>query len=332
MSEQTDVKKRRPFLQETNPLLLKELRGRMRGARAFVVLSLYLLVLSCIASVVYYVYTASSGGMGGGPDLAYLGKTFFGTVVIIEILMTLFITPAFTAGAISGERERKTYEVLRTTLLSARQVVFGKLGSALMYIFLLILVAVPMQSLAFLFGGVTVGEFAVALVLLTVSAMTFAVIGLFFSSLVQKTLVATVLTYAAILVLSLALPAVLLLLAGLGGSYLYTLDNMEPSSSAIPPWIWEAALMYGAILLASLSPLSTAILTETFLEQYDTLFFHWEEVGHMFVSYGPSMPAPPATQSIPILSPWILMVAIYLALAALLLFLTVRRVRRRAAE
>ena len=53
---------------ESNPLLLKELRGRMRGARAFVVLTVYLLLLSCFTSIIYYAYAASSRGPGGGPD------------------------------------------------------------------------------------------------------------------------------------------------------------------------------------------------------------------------------------------------------------------------
>ena len=93
---------------EFNPLLVKELRGRMRGARAFVVLTVYLLLLSCFTAIIYYAYSASARGLGGGPDMAYLGKTVFASVILIEIFMVTFITPAFSAGAISGERERKT--------------------------------------------------------------------------------------------------------------------------------------------------------------------------------------------------------------------------------
>ena len=74
---------------ESNPLLVKELRGRMRGARAFIVLTVYLLLLSCFTSIIYYAYSASARGPGGGPDMAYLGKTVFASVIIIEIFMAI---------------------------------------------------------------------------------------------------------------------------------------------------------------------------------------------------------------------------------------------------
>ena len=147
---------RRRRLPESNPLLIKELRGRMRGARGFVVLTVYLVLLSCFAAVVYYAYTLNASSPMGGLDMAELGTAVFASVVIIEIFMVMLITPAFTAGAISGERERKTFELLRTTLLSGRQLVYGKFASALTYMLLLILTAVPLESLAFFMGGVVV--------------------------------------------------------------------------------------------------------------------------------------------------------------------------------
>ena len=53
----TTVKRRSLLRREFNPLLTKELRGRMRGARAFVVLTVYLLLISCVASIIYYSYS-----------------------------------------------------------------------------------------------------------------------------------------------------------------------------------------------------------------------------------------------------------------------------------
>ena len=193
-----------------NPLLVKELRGRMRGARAFVVLSIYLLMLCCFTSFIYYAYTASMSGPSSGSSMAYLGKVVFSSVVVIEIFMVTFLTPAFTAGAISGEKERQTYELLRTTLLPARKVVLGKFYSALTYMLLLILAAVPLESLAFVLGGVELGELVLALVILLVAAVFFAAVGLFFSSLMRSTLAATILSYVVALLGTIGLPVLLL--------------------------------------------------------------------------------------------------------------------------
>ena len=48
----------------SNPVTVKELRGRMRGRRAFAVLTLYLLILSGVITVVYLAYSANASGPG----------------------------------------------------------------------------------------------------------------------------------------------------------------------------------------------------------------------------------------------------------------------------
>lgn len=292
---------------EFNPLLRKELRGRMRGARAFVVLTIYLLLLSCFTSIIYYSYSSLAHAPGGGPDMSYLGKAVFAGVVLIKILLVTFITPAFTAGAISGERERKTYELLRTTLLPAGKLVVGKLGSALTYMFLLILAAVPLESLAFMLGGVVIEELAVALVILLVTAFAFAAVGLLFSSLVRTTLASTVLAYSVALLMSVGLPALLLLLSALVG----LVSGYGPSA---PPWTVQAVLYYGLYLTAGLSPITAAILTEATLEAHNTIWLFWETVG--------------ATHRILIPSPWIIYTVIYLAVGLVALLVATARVRR----
>lgn len=300
------VKRRRWLRRESNPLLVKELRGRMRGARAFVVLTVYLLLLSCFTSIIYYAYVANTSGPGGGAEMAYLGKTIFASVVIIEIFMVTFITPAFTAGAISGERERMTYELLRTTLLSARKLVFGKLASALTYMFLLILAAVPLESLAFVLGGVVVEELAIALVILLVTALAFAAIGLLFSSFLRTTLASTVLSYIVALMLTVGLPVLMLISAALLDSFMYDFDP--------PSWIVEAGLMYLVLFLVSLSPVSAAVATELVLEEENAILYFWYDID--------------STHRIPIPSFWIMYALVYLGLALVLLLITVLRVRQ----
>ena len=86
----------------------------------------------------------------------------FAAVLGIQAFLIVFIGPAFTAGAISGEKERQTYDLLRTTLLPAGALVRGKLISALGYVFLLVFASVPLQSVAFLLGGVALEELIIS--------------------------------------------------------------------------------------------------------------------------------------------------------------------------
>jgi ABC-2 type transport system permease protein len=309
----TTVSRRHRPRREANPLLVKELRGRMRGARACAVLTVYLLLLSCLTSLVYYTYNASVSGLGGALDTADLGRTVFATVVLIELFMVVFITPAFTAGAISGERERQTYELLRTTLLPARRLVLGKLVSALTYILLLVLAAVPLESLAFVLGGVVVEELLLALVILLVTAFAFAVFGVFFSSLARTTLVSTVLTYATALLTTIGLPLLLLIF----GVVLVDPVTSGLSSSATS-WALDAALAYALYLTAGLSPLTAAIFTEETLQQEGAVLYFWHQVD--------------ATHRVPIPSAWIVYTVAYLVLALVLLVITVLRVRRQETQ
>jgi ABC-2 type transport system permease protein len=301
-----------------NPLLVKELRGRMRGARAFVVLTVYLLLLSCFTSIIYYAFTASVSGPGNASGMAYLGKVVFSSVVIIEIFMVTFITPAFTAGAISGEKERQTYELLRTTLLPAHKVVFGKFSSALTYMLLLILAAVPLESMAFVLGGVEVEELVLALVILLVGAFFFAAMGLFFSSIMRSTLASTILSYVVALLGTVGLPIVLLILSTLLSPAIY-------GASSSTSWMVEAAMMYAIILFSGLSPIATAVLTEVFLLEEDTLFYFGYDIY-------PGIGGGSSPHTIPIPSPWTIYVLIYMAVALLLLLMTILQVRRQARQ
>jgi ABC-type transport system involved in multi-copper enzyme maturation permease subunit len=163
-----------------NPIVLKELRARMRGRQASILLTAYLGVLALLVILVYLVFRSSSSATGSANDLRMLGKTIFGLIVGVEFLAVCFIAPGLTAGAISGERERQTLDLLRTTLLTARGLVFGKFFAALSFLVLLLFTALPVQSLAFLFGGVAVEEVLVGALLLFVTAMTFCAAGMVF--------------------------------------------------------------------------------------------------------------------------------------------------------
>src|SRR5438874_5998014 len=128
----------------------------MRGWRALVILVIYLLVLSLITWLTYIAV----GGLNAtsGPQASQIGKGIFAVLVIFQTILVSLLTPAFTSGSITSEREHKTYDLLMTTLLTARSVIFGKLGSALGYVLLLLLALIPLESLTFMFGGVSPEE------------------------------------------------------------------------------------------------------------------------------------------------------------------------------
>jgi ABC-type transport system involved in multi-copper enzyme maturation permease subunit len=148
-------------------------------------------------------------------------------VAVLEFIMVIFIMPALTAGSISGEKERRTLEVMMTTKLTPAQVVFGKLQAALSTMLLLVVSSLPILALVFVYGGVTFRD----LLLLFISYMTAAFfaggLGICCSAVFGKSTVATVVSYVLLGVLALGTYGVNWLAVYMGGA-----DAMAVSTGA----------------------------------------------------------------------------------------------------
>ncbi len=185
-----------------NPVLARELKQRMRGRHTWIVLTLYLAVLAVLLRWIYV--TAARDGLDGGVDLlasAAVGRAVFQWLLFFMLLLVCFIVPGLTAGAISGERERQTLVSLQITLLRARSIVFGKLLASLAFVVLLIVASLPLVTVPFLVGGVSVSEMVRGLVMVVATAVTLACLGLACSALLRRTQAATVLAYGITLTL-----------------------------------------------------------------------------------------------------------------------------------
>lgn len=287
-----------------NPVVMKELRGRMRGARAFIVLTVYLGLMSGFATLVYVLFlqALSSGQTAQG---GLIGRTLFYSIAGIELFLVTFIAPAFAAGSISGERERQTYDLLRTTLLPARSLVLGKLVSTLSYVFLLLLAAIPLQSIAFLFGGVTETEIILSFVILAMTALLLGAVGVFFSAITTRTLHASVMSYTFSLFTVLVLPVALLVI----GPFF---QSITTALSGTP--LLEMGVYYLVGLLIATNPMATLAVT-LFLVTGD---------------FGAGAFTLPLNSGgvVTLVSPWIPFVILGVITVVMLLVVAVRRVRQ----
>jgi ABC-type transport system involved in multi-copper enzyme maturation permease subunit len=296
--DHTDRRGRQRF----NPVALKELRSRMRGSRAFWALSLYLLLLSAVITLVYL--SARASGPVSGPDPRAAGKGIFSAVALLQAFAVLFLTPAFTAGAIVGEKERQTYDILRTTSLTARAFVAGKLISAFAFMFLRIAAAIPLQSLAFLLGGLSPIELLISQAMLLVGAVFYSLLGLFFSSLMRSTISATISTIGFVMLSTLGIPFGAVLMMSFLGPLLFTGST---------PLILETALLYAGLLLAGTNLPAAMIISEALLMEENAVLF-----ARIGLSGGPAW----------VISPWAIFLVVHILLSTDLYGLTVRRVRR----
>ena len=294
-----------------NPVMLKELRGRMRGVRSFIVLTIYLGLMSAFTTLLYLVFTASSVQSTGSGAIGAIGRVLFIGLVGIELLLIIFIAPAFTAGAITGERERQTYDLLRTTLLASPSFVIGKLESALGYILLLLFSAIPLQSIAFLFGGVTELELILSFVVLAVTAITLGTVGIFFSAITPRTLSASIRSYTVALAVTFGIPV--LLSFPLLNAFVNAAIGFGSGISTSP--LVETIFIYLGLVLVSLNPVATSLVSQQLLADRQVL-------GLWTVTLSSD------GSTIPMLSPWISFTIFYLVISTVLIVLAVREMRK----
>ena len=285
-----------------NPLVVRELRGGLRSGRRITLLTFCLLVISLFFLGIYLATAATLDANGGGGGAA-IGSAFFPMVVGVELFLICVLTPAQTAGAIVNERERQTYDVLLVTPLSPCQIVLGKLAASLAYMVLLLVAALPIESLAFLMGGVDPSELLFGSLIQLATLALFGSLGLWSSAIFRGSRASTGFAYAASGLLTLGLPVLALFASPL-------MRTVAPALLRQPP----AWLVYAGELLAATNPWLTAGLTEAQLQAGLPIFWFRETLGKT---------------SVMLPGPWLVFLLVYTAGTLLCLVATTRAVRRR---
>lgn len=287
-----------------NPVLVKELRSRMRGRRTFIFLTLYLLALVGIVSLIYFAFTAVNQAFSI-TTARDAGLGIFYSLLIFQVFLVIFVGPALTTGAITGEKEHQTYDLIRTTTLSAKSLVWGKLLAALSFILLLILTMIPLQSLIFFMGGVSIQEFLISQLLIISAAVAFTMFGLFSSVISRSTLMANILAFGGVVLFVFVLPLILLLLVAILAPNVFMIQS--------PVWFQEALLTYTGLVLVATNLPATLLLSKVILDSENSFLLFQESFGGHEVWF---------------LSPWPLFILFSILLTILLFATTVWRLKR----
>ncbi len=171
-------------------LLTKELRLRLRRERTIWVLITYLLVMTLLG--VLFISRTSAYNSN---SVSTLGLGLYTLLVFVQLFLIMFITPAFTATTINGEKERQTFDLLLCSRLSAFELVAGKLVAGLANALLLIAASIPLFSLVYFFGGVGPAQVFQATLVFVVTAIVVGTFGLFCSTLLKRPPVSIAIAY-----------------------------------------------------------------------------------------------------------------------------------------
>lgn len=134
-----------------NPIMVKELRASLRGARFF---AAHVTILVLFAAGLLITFGAGISEFSDS-DPSKLGRLIFFVTQLIHLGVVFLVVPGLAATSVTAEREALTHDLLLTTTLSAREIVWGKFTAAMTQTFTIFVSMVPLVGLCFLFGGVT---------------------------------------------------------------------------------------------------------------------------------------------------------------------------------
>lgn len=175
------------------PLLRRELLEASQKRRTYALRTL-IAVIHVVGFLLYYFSVYSRRGSirqfsGEGRDAVYIQ-------IMIDIFAIVLLLPAMACSAISGEREKQTLGLLLISRIRPFALVIEKLLSRLLPMTTLLLITVPMLGVAFLLGGVELGDVLLMLCLLLTAAIQVGTAGILCSSIFHSAVDAFWATYA----------------------------------------------------------------------------------------------------------------------------------------
>jgi ABC-type transport system involved in multi-copper enzyme maturation permease subunit len=179
-----------------NATAMRDYRTQLRGNRAILLWSIYLAVLIGFSMLVYS-FAVGAERMSVAQAQQVL-STFFASVMGLLATMIIVVTPAFTATAVVGERERRSLDLVFSAPVTPKYFLVGKMIAGYRYTWMLLALSLPVTATCVVLGGSTWAEVLIAYVLLSMHALLFTSIALLVSTLAGRHVSALLWSYIVI--------------------------------------------------------------------------------------------------------------------------------------
>lgn len=162
-----------------NPILVKETRQALKS-RQFLITFVLLLAGSWVVS------TFGMLGAGDAIEFGSTGRQFFFAYYVVLAVATFIIVPFSAYRSLLNERDENTFELLSITALSPRQIVWGKLFSALVQLFIYYSAIAPFIAFTSLLQGFDVAQVSFLLVISLLISLAASMAALMFATLARQ--------------------------------------------------------------------------------------------------------------------------------------------------
>jgi ABC-type transport system involved in multi-copper enzyme maturation permease subunit len=297
-----------------NPIFVKEVRGLIRQQRSRSVLTFYLIIL-VVVTFLFYVTVISANTINPDPDVRRtLGKIIFLAITLAQLLAIMFVAPLFSADSITSERENKTFDLLHITSLTTGSIVRGKLLAGVMFTLMFLLSSLPLQSSAYLLGGLTPSEFFVSIVLLISTTVFLCSFSIWASTRSRRTSSAMGLVYSIVSIIFIGFPTLAYVIIKLTpipfDQDLFV--SLQSISKPLDP-IFQIIFIILVWLLIASNPIFAAFVSYN---------LYLDEGAHILYNLT-AFNAP-----FPLIAPWIAFVILYLFISWLFYRLSIRQIKQ----
>lgn len=203
-----------------NPILRNEMKTDSRRFRFYLLLMLYVALLSIPVLFFYRVIVREYRIDAEGFSSMYI------FLACMQAIVLMFIVPALTSNTITGEREKQTLDILLTTQMTPRSIIWGKLLAAVSKVILLIICTMPVYAVVLFLGGIRMSHILGINLYLIMTTLFIGSMCVWISTMVKTSKFANVTAYFLELGLIIGYPAGILIWASLS-EVLYQSNHAE---------------------------------------------------------------------------------------------------------
>lgn len=242
MSETTTVEPTNRVVEKTSArffsgvgtIVALELRQRVKGVAAWVLLGIFVLLVAIVTALAWISLSGFGTEVGAGIGI-------YSVVIYFVLLLGTLVAPALSGNAINGDRDAGTLATTQVTLISTGQLLLGKFLAAWISALAFLAASVPFILVALFAGEIQIDTIVISVLVLAIELGVVAAVGVGLSGVITKPLFSIVATYLIVAALSVGT----LIAFGLAGlatqstqrttyiSYIYV-DGEEPTECGEP--------------------------------------------------------------------------------------------------
>ena len=178
---------------QLNPIIKRDVRVQSRSMKICWGVFAYELILALVFFIAMMVIKEERRYSTGNiySTLIWL----YPVLAVTQLIILALIVPVRTASAISGEKERQTFDIMMTTSMTPFSIIMGKVLTAIIQSMFFVVASMPIMALSFVVGGMSWSYLFWFIAVAVLMSFFAASIGIFCSSLCKRSVSAVIMAY-----------------------------------------------------------------------------------------------------------------------------------------